>query len=283
MKRFLSIFLCCMFLSFSSSVFAQTVQTSERILWKKRPISIDLSIGQEKIIHFPDDIRYWLSDEFNEKVDVLAANGVLYITARAPFTPSRIRVQGLSDNQIYLLDFVTSISESPVDELIIIRPEAIDNLAKDSEVVQIEQDWRIRLTRYAAQQLYAPERLLNGDAHIKRITTDKDQIIPLIRGNQLQATPIAAWTGGGLTVLAVELRNISEHFFRLSFHASTDEHDLNLSRLIRGDWLTATLQHTTLNRVGTDEDTTTLYLVSKDSTFQLNQLITISENETGVK
>ena len=34
----------------------------ERVLWDKRPIKVHIQQGQERIIHFPDDVRYWLPD-----------------------------------------------------------------------------------------------------------------------------------------------------------------------------------------------------------------------------
>jgi hypothetical protein len=48
-----------------------------RILWDKRPIDLQLQINHERIIHFPDEVRYWLPDNIKHKVSVLAANGVL--------------------------------------------------------------------------------------------------------------------------------------------------------------------------------------------------------------
>ena len=76
----------------------------ERVLWDKRPINVHLQVGHERIIHFPSDVRYWLPDTVKRQVSALAASGVLYIRATEPFPTARIRIQGLKDQQIYLLN-----------------------------------------------------------------------------------------------------------------------------------------------------------------------------------
>ena len=251
-------------------VVTATADTPERVLWDKRPINVQLQIGNERLIHFPDEVRFWLPDSIKHKVLVLAANGVLYIRALEYFPGTRIRVQGLSDHQVYLLDVTASDMEAVSDELIVMTRESVRNRSKENSPLTTTEDWRIRLTRYAAQQLYAPERLLGGDSEIKRIPLELSMPVPLIRGGLVQAVPIASWQGNGLTVTAVRLRNISQQLLELQFGESKlDESDslqiLNLSRHIRGDWLTATVQHDHLGSTGNENDTTTLYLVSAQS------------------
>ena len=46
---------------------------SERVLWDKRPINVHLQVGSERIIHFPDNVRYWLPDTVKRHVSVLSA------------------------------------------------------------------------------------------------------------------------------------------------------------------------------------------------------------------
>ncbi|MEE8057358.1 MAG: DUF3438 family protein [Pseudomonadales bacterium] len=141
---------------------------SERVLWDKRPIPLYIQSGHERIVHFPDDIRYWLPDSIKHKVTALAANGVLYLQAHDSFTTTRIRVQGLTNQQVYLLDVSagdvgvdgskTAKGASNSDTLIVMQVDAVANQAKQTAAVSAPTDWKIRLTRFAAQQLYAPER-----------------------------------------------------------------------------------------------------------------------------
>ena len=238
---------------------------SERVLWDKRPISVHLQVGYERIIHFPDDVRYWLPDTVKRHVSVLAANGVLYIRAMEPFPTTRLRIQGLNDHQVYLLDITASEVAAVSDELIVMTKENTRNRSKEATAYRTTEDWRIRLTRYAAQQLYAPERLVDGDSAIKRIPVESKTSVPLIRGGLIETVPIASWQGHGLTVTAVRVRNLSRQSLQLQFDRSDSLQALDLSYLVRGDWLTATLQHDRLGAMGDETDTTTLYLVSNRS------------------
>lgn len=246
----------------SSTVLADA---SERVLWDKRPINVHLQVGNERIIHFPDDVRYWLPDTVKRHVSVLAANGVLYIRAMEPFPTTRLRIQGLNDQQVYLLDITASEVAAVSDELIVMTKKNTRNRSKEATAYRTTEDWRIRLTRYAAQQLYAPERLVDGDSAIKRIPVESKTSVPLIRGGLIETVPIASWQGHGLTVTAVRVRNLSRHSLQLQFDRSDSLQALDLSYLVRGDWLTATLQHDRLGAMGDETDTTTLYLVSNRS------------------
>ena len=238
---------------------------SERVLWDKRPINVHLQVGNERIIHFPDDVRYWLPDTVKHQVSVLAANGVLYIRAMEPFPTTRLRIQGLNDQQVYLLDITASEVAAVSDELIVMTKKNTRNRSKEATAYRTTEDWRIRLTRYAAQQLYAPERLVDGDSAIKRIPVESKTSVPLIRGGLIETVPIASWKGHGLTVTAVRVRNLSRQSLQLQFDRSDSLQALDLSYLVRGDWLTATLQHDRLGAMGDETDTTTLYLVSNRS------------------
>jgi integrating conjugative element protein (TIGR03749 family) len=237
----------------------------ERVIWDKRPISIHLQVGHERLIHFPDDVRYWLPDTVKRQVSLLAANGVLNIRAVEPFPTTRIRVQGLNDQQVYLLDISASEVAAGSDELIVMTIENTRNRSKEATAYRTTEDWRIRLTRYAAQQLYAPERLVDGDSAIKRIPVESKTSVPLIRGGLIETVPIASWQGRGLTVTAVRVHNLSRRSLQLQFDRSDSHQALDLSYLMRGDWLTATLQHDLLGAMGGETDTTTLYLVSNRS------------------
>ncbi len=260
------------FLGFVNSIgWTQDSIVPERILWQKKPIPIAITIGQEKIIHFPDDIRYWVSDYVKDKANIVAANGVLYITALVPFEKNRIHVQSISDQRIYLLDILTTDINSQSNEIIITNAERVDNTSDiQFDALKSGEDWRIRLSRYAAQQLYAPTRLLPTDTQIKRIDIDNRESIALIRGERFISRPLAAWSGGGYTVVAIELKNRLAQSFNLGFKPQAEnDRAVNLGRLIRGSWLTATLQHRFIGPIGSDADTTTLYLVSKHADFGL--------------
>lgn len=254
-------------LSVALLIFASTIVAAapERVQWDKRPIAVHIQQGQERIIHFPDEVRYWLPDSIQHKVSVLAANGVLYIRALETFPSTRIRVQSLHDQQVYLLDITSSHADTVSDTLIVMTQDSTRNLSRDSEGSMVTDDWRVRLTRYAARQLYAPARLSGGDPAIKRVPLAITSPIPLIRGNLIEAIPIASWRAHDLTVTAFKLRNTTHQSYRLQFENVDSPNTLAIHALIRGRWQTATLQHHTLGPSGQETDTTTLYLVSDRS------------------
>ena len=66
----------------------------------------------------------------------------------------------------------------------------------------------------------------------------------------IKATPLASWQSGSLYVTAIELVNTSSQFITLD------------PRKIRGEWRTATFQHSRLHPAGSEADNTTLYLIS---------------------
>jgi len=111
----------------------------------------------------------------------------------------------------------------------------------------------VALTRFAAQQLYAPERVL-ADIHIRIPGVTRIPVrttpINLYRGGGITATPVAAWVGGDLYVTAIKLVNRTRETVELD------------PRPLRGEWLTTTFHHERLFPAGDPADVTAVYLVS---------------------
>ena len=107
----------------------------------------------------------------------------------------------------------------------------------------------VALTRYAAQQMYAPRRLVREPPGILRAPlTDKP--VPLVRGGAVEAMPLVSWQAEGLYVTAVKLTNATHRPLILD------------PRGLRGRWLAATFQHARLLPAGDPADTTCVYLIS---------------------
>lgn len=259
----------------------------ERVVWNKHPIAVALRVGEERLIHFPDDVRYWLPDYLSNAVTVLAVNGVMYITAHREFDTTRIRVQSLNNRTIYLLDVSASVETHSTTELIVMTAASTANQAKsypsendlpdnhlpdnnhadNKRTSRLAFDWFIRLTRYVAQSLYAQERLLPSDRGIYEVRLAEPNPIPLIRGGHIRAIPIKSWRGGGYYLTAVKIQNMSDHKIDIIHKSNTrknNQQSLVLSRDLRGDWLAVTPQHTTLG-ARNHQDVSTLYLLSQRS------------------
>lgn len=227
-------------------------ESSERVIWDQKPITVSLPVGKERIVHFPADVRYWLPDSLKPAVTVLSANGVLYIKAKRAFDKTRIRVQEIESSHVYLLDMQGVDGGSYPDELIVLKRDEIVSEAKSVPVQPAQQDWYARLTRLAAQHMYAPERLIEHDPEIHRVKLKSVDPVNLIRGGDIEAVPRGSWQGGGYYVTAVRLRNTGK-----------TERVIDPRTDIRGRWLVATLQHPFMSGAGTDEDRTCLYLISE--------------------
>lgn len=226
--------------------------TRERVIWDHKPVTVLLSVGDERIVHFPADVRYWLPDSIKPALTAMAANGVLYLTAKRPFDTARIRVQELDSTQIYLLDVRgVESGEYPEEVIVMHRDDVVSEAAAESPV-PVAGDWYARLTRVAAQNMYAPERLIEPAPGIRRVKLKSRDPVPLVRGGDVEAVPYGAWQGGGYYVTAVRLRNTGD-----------DKRVIDPRTDIRGRWLVATLQHGSMSPVGTAEDRTCLYLVSE--------------------
>ncbi len=285
MNKFMTLFMIVLL-----SVWFDEVQGAsppqERVIWDKQPIPVSLAVGQERLIHFPGAIRYWLPDGAESALNVLAANGVLYLQARQVFKTLRVRVQAPQSQRLYLLDVVSTAAGDYPKNLMVTPKTAVDTpaslrpgaagqsqaglAATSAADTSAPIDWPIRLMRFAAQMLYAPERLSPRDYAIRRIAVEAHSR-PLLRGAQTEALPLGQWVGGGLYVTAVRLRNLSDQTLWITptrdtaaSEAAEPQHTwLSLSHDLRGAWLYAAAQHSALRPAGDDADRTVLYLVSR--------------------
>ena len=105
------------------------------------------------------------------------------------------------------------------------------------------------MTRYAAQQLYAPTRLIPSQPGVVAMPVNAEPV-DLVYGGKIEAVPVAAWKAGLQYLTAVKLTNRTRKAVVLD------------PRELRGSWLAATFQHNRLLPAGSEADTTAVYLVS---------------------
>ena len=248
---------------------AQQEQTAfEQIFWNKTPVTITLKTGKERLIHFPDMIRVRPpEDRTSEELKVSVVDNVVYLKALKDFPTGRIRVQafnhtsgGFEGGAMYFLD-LSARSNGGTEQIQLIDKTLSQSgnvntqeLSKKSQL-STAQDQQpaidmVELVRFASQQLYAPERLMQSHPAIYRSPLQTKKLKSLYRGGELQSMPLASWKGGGLYVTAVKLQN------KTNMNLSLDP------RLFRGQWRSRTLQHTGLSHFQSETDTTTVYLVS---------------------
>ena len=228
-----------------------TPEITERIEWKKIPIRLELMVGQERRVAFPSSVQVGVPGHLQPLLRTQNVNGTLYLMAHTPFDTTRIMIREIDGGQIYLFDVAASKKPGqnhPVQVFVQEAGEASKaSLLTDRDTVP-KTDY-VTLIRFAAQQLYAPARLLPDRPGIVRTPVARD-LIDLVRGGAVDARSLVAWRAGGLYITAVKLTNRTEQ------PQTLDPRDL------RGTWLTATFQHHRLLPAGDEADTTAVYLIS---------------------
>ena len=240
--------LAALVLAMTQTVCAEVTQP-RRVLWQKVPISIALNVGEERMVHFRDPISVGIPAMLQSVLRTQTVNGTVYLMAHEPFGSTRILVREIDGGQTYLLDLIASTDSGPLGPVVMAVDEAIRNDGSLSESGNIDRYDYVSLTRFAAQQMYAPTRLLNAAPGVVRVPLQQ-QRIALVPGSAIEAVPLVSWRAGDLFVTAVKLSNRS---------AKPQVLD---PRTLRGTWLSAAFQHSRLLPAGDEADTTAAYLVS---------------------
>ena len=240
-------------LAFGAHGETETVQT---IPWNKVPLDIALKVGAETQIQFPASVKVGVPNPLKSVLRTQSVADTVYFRASEGFDRTRVVVQTRDGLHTYLLD-VSATADAD--------PKSILRLTDSSTAAAVEREPStessaspqasidpVALTRFAAQQLYAPSRLHHDLPGVVREPVRSDPV-DLLRGGAVNATPLIAWRSGSLHLTAVSLRNVT---------ATPIELD---PRALRGEWLTATFQHNRLMAAGDEADLTVVYLVSQRS------------------
>lgn len=248
---------CFLGLCFPLVSFAQVddsaSNTPERIVWNKAPIAIPLVVSEERLVHFPDSVSIGIPQSLTPLLRSQSINGTLYLLARQPFETTRVMVRSETDGPIYVLDISASPggsdSRSLPDVQILLESPQEAGAAESTPNNRSLSLGYAALTRYAAQQLYAPTRLIPRQSGVVAMPVNAEPV-DLVHGAKVEAVPVAAWKVGLKYVTAVKLTNRTQRPLVLD------------PRELRGSWLAATFQHNRLLPAGNAADTTAVYLVS---------------------
>ena len=226
----------------------------QRVHWQKTPIPIGLSVGEERLVHFRGPVSVGLPATLKSQLRTQTVNGTVYLKANAAFGSTRVMVREIEGGQTYLFDLSADTNSGATGgntQPIVVTLDETRSTANHLRETNHDAGFGyVSLTRFAAQQLYAPMRLLSSTAGIVRVPIQQ-QDVALIPGNAVAATPLVGWRAGRLYVTAIKLTN------RLA-HAQTLD-----PRTLRGAWLNAAFQHSRLLPAGDEADTTAVYLVSE--------------------
>jgi integrating conjugative element protein (TIGR03749 family) len=230
--------------------------TPVRLIWNRTPLPLGLQVGTERMITFPAPVRLGIPPEIAPFVRAQLVDRTAYIVTSAPFNKARIVAENPVNGTVILLDVTalkTGTASAPVEiflekkserEAVAMRRPKFDDEEPDAEVDQVS------LTRYAAQQLYAPRRLIKELPGVRQVQLDLSPVTGLYRNAKIKAEPVGGWRSPDHFVTAVKLTNTGESPVELD------------PRNLRGGWRTATFQHSRILAAGNAEDTTVVYLIS---------------------
>lgn len=223
----------------------------ERVAWRKTPIAVELPVGRERLIHLPGPVKVGLPPELQGLVRVQSIAGTVYLLAHQPFGSTRVIVRSVDDGQVYLLDLSASPEATGSTPIAVYLPDepGVDSGLSGSDAAAIPHYGYVTLTRFAAQQLYAPARLLEELPGVVRVPVKREPVA-LVRGNAVDAVPLVAWRAGDLYLTAAKLTNNADRPQTLD------------PRTLRGRWLTASFQHNRLHVAGSESDRSVVYLIS---------------------
>ncbi|SFN78752.1 TIGR03749 family integrating conjugative element protein [Xenorhabdus japonica] len=236
-------------------LFSVSAKADELMKWERIPLSIALKVGQERIIFADRNVRIGFPPSLSDKLRVQSVGGAIYLKANNTFPQTRLQLQDSENGEIILLD-ITAAKAGPAEPVRIIYLDEKKPVSKEQSQSQSKPELSapvpVVLTRYAAQQLYAPLRTVEPVTGIQPVNLHlPGTITTLYPSEPIEIMPLAGWGLHNHTVVALKLRNPTQRKITLD------------PRALQGKFVVATFQHRWLGEAGTPEEATVLYLVTK--------------------
>ena len=236
--------------------------------WERLPLAAPLVVGQERVIFIDRNVRVGVPDSAAAHLRVQSAGGAIYLRASEPLPPTRLQLQDVESGALILLDIAAEPAQDgqpPLEPVRIVDAQqspatryggeaasATEAAEPDRQVRKRETPVPVVLTRYAAQNLYAPLRTVEPVAGIGRVNLRRDlPLDTLLPTLPVQARALAAWRLEDQWVTAVRLTNTAARWLDLD------------PRALQGNFVAATFQHPNLGPAGHASDTTVVYLVTR--------------------
>lgn len=251
---------------------APSARAIEILRWERLPLAVPLIVGQERVLFVDRNVRIGVPPSIGDSLRVQSAGGAIYLRASQPIPPSRLQLQDVESGALILLDIAAEAAkpgQAALEPVRIVegdtaptrygerestRPESNKDTQQDAPkpAARRETPIPVVLTRYAAQNLYAPLRTVEPVPGIARVNVRRGIALgTLLPTLPVRAQALAAWRLEDQWVTAVRLTNTSPAWLDLD------------PRAIQGDFLTATFQHPSLGPAGQSTDTTVVYLVTR--------------------
>lgn len=244
----------------------------EILRWQRLPLAVPLVVGQERVVFVDRNVRIGLPAGVGESLRVQSAGGTIYLRASKPFPLTRLQLQDVESGALILLDIdaePAKAGQAALEPVRIVEGEATPAhysepagappstegdtpASRTTPTHRRETPVAVVLTRYAAQNLYAPLRTVEPVAGIGRVNLQRDLALDtLLPTLPVRARALAAWRLEDQWVTAVRLTNTTARWLDLD------------PRALQGDFMAATFQHAALGPAGQSSDTTVVYLVTR--------------------
>lgn len=248
------------------------VQAVELMPWERLPLSVPLYVDQERIIFIDQNVRVGAPRSLGDTLRIQSTGGALYLRANAPIEPTRLHLQDVRTGEIILIDIAATEGQGQpaLEPVKIVKgpgtsmgysdtPEdATDSdddpplTAADNPPASRQTPIPVVLTRYAAQNLYAPLRTVEPLPGVLPVKSRRDlDLTGLMPTQPVSMQWLGAWQLEDHTVSAIKLQN------RAATSIALDPREL------RGDFISAAFQHPHLGPTGLASDTTVVYLVTR--------------------
>lgn len=244
------------------------------IVWDKSIIKLDLVVGVEQMVVFPSDGAVGLPAVLNNKslFRTLFTSGTAYWTALQDFGTQRVKVR-LASGEFVLFDITAHGEKQPpasVDriEVVFQDPKASPGISSQRHTAAGQTPMLERMLgaiRYAAQDVYAPVRLVDTLDGIRTVPTglsgNLNRLYDQGRHTGLVIVPYKAWSIDGLYVTAFIVSN--EHAHSMALDNRKVMHVAQSQRSgVAPHFLASSFFEPVVQKRGTPGDRTTLFVVT---------------------
>ncbi|MFK0344191.1 TIGR03749 family integrating conjugative element protein [Pseudomonas asiatica] len=220
--------------------------------WDRLPLAVPLTVGQERVLMLDEDVRVGLPSAIAGKLRVQSVGGTVYLRAAEALPPTRLQLQSVKTGDIILIDIEALEGSESLEPFKIVAQIQVPDAETNKDAAPAATPVPVVLTRYAAQNLYAPPRTVAPLPGLRRVQlTDSIAFSTLLPTERVSIKALAAWRLGDYWVTAVKIVNRGPGKVALD------------PRHLQATLYAATFQHPDLGLAGTPEDTTVAYLVTR--------------------
>ncbi len=220
--------------------------------WDRLPLAVPLTVGQERVLMLDEDVRVGVPSAITDKLRVQSVAGTVYLRAAEALSPTRLQLQSVKTGDIILIDIEALDGNEALEPVKIVAQTQVPDAVTKKDAAPVATPVPVVLTRYAAQNLYAPLRTVAPLPGVRRVPlSDSIAFSTLLPTERVSIKALAAWRLGDYWVTAVKIVNRGPGKVALD------------PRHLQATLYAATFQHADLGLAGTPEDTTVAYLVTR--------------------